>query len=271
MLVTLTVRDLLDRFAASDPTPGGGSAAALAGSLGASLLAMVAGMSKTKTGTPEERAALDAARVELLRHRDMLLDLIDRDTQAYDQVVAAYRLPKGSDEDKATRTAAIQTAMRVAAETPLETVRACADAGRAARVVAESGNPTAASDVATAMALLGSGMTGGAMNVAVNLDSLKDADVRKSLAEQVLSQTRRLHDNAGAGHTGPITDLWLGLVRHAGLPAAPSREEQSARFAAETLRQLGSPEARQALELLARSADEHVVHAAREALSRFGT
>jgi hypothetical protein len=121
------------------------------------------------------------------------------------------------------------------------------------------------------MALLGSGMTGGAMNVAVNLDSLKDADVRKSLAEQVLSQMRRIHDDASAGHAGPITDLWMGLARHAGLPAAPSREQQSARFAAETLRQLGSPEARQALELLAQAADEHVARCAREALSRFDT
>ena len=114
---------VLDAFASSDPTPGGGSAAALLGALGASLFAMVAGLPKTKTGTPEERTALDAARTEILRGRDLLVELIDRDAAAYDLVVAAYRRPKSTDAEKTARTATIQDALRAATEVPVETIR----------------------------------------------------------------------------------------------------------------------------------------------------
>ena len=271
MLVDLVLRDLLDRFSSADPTPGGGSAAALAGALGASLLAMVAGMSKTKTGAPEERAALDAARTELLRHRETLLELIDRDAQAYDLVVAAYRRPKATDEEKAARAAAIQEAMTVAAETPMETVRVCAETMTAARPVSEFGNSSAASDIAVGMTLLATGMQGGTLNVAVNLDSLKDASRQKALAERVLGLMRTVHERAGGeGHSGPAADLWRGLLKHAGLPGAPSMEQQTAGIAAEMLRRIGSADARAALELLARSIDENVASRARDALARFG-
>src|SRR5437868_3782865 len=102
MLTSRTVTDLLDAFASPDPTPGGGSAAALAGAIGASLLAMVAAMPKTKTGT-EARAALDAAHVRLMEARKTLTELVDRDSAAYDLVVTAYRKPKATDEEKAAR------------------------------------------------------------------------------------------------------------------------------------------------------------------------
>jgi formiminotetrahydrofolate cyclodeaminase len=270
MLADLTIRDLLDRFSSSDPTPGGGSAAALAGALGASLLAMVAAMPKTKTGAPEERAALDAARAEILRHRAALLDLIDRDAQAYDLVVAAYRRPKQTDEEKAARTAAIQAAMKVAAETPLETVRICAATATAARPVQQFGNPSAVSDVAVGLTLLGTGMQGGTFNVAINLDGIKDDALRKSLAEQAMSLMRSVHERAGSESlAGGMTNLWLGLMKHAGLPA-PSSEQQLSAFAVDALRRLGSPEARQSLQLLAGSADEQIASRAKDALSKMG-
>ncbi len=121
MLAKKSLSDVLDAFSSSDPTPGGGSAAALAGALGASLLAMVAGLPKTRSNTPEERAALDAARAKILELRARLIDLIDRDAAAYDTVVAAYRLPKGTDEEKAARKSAIQAALQLATSVPLET------------------------------------------------------------------------------------------------------------------------------------------------------
>src|SRR5689334_21009235 len=110
MLANKTVQELLDAFSAPTPTPGGGSAAALAGAIAASLLAMVAAMPKTKSGTPEERAALDALDPILLKLRAELVDLIDRDAASYDGVVAAYRLPKGTDEEKAARKSAVAAA-----------------------------------------------------------------------------------------------------------------------------------------------------------------
>ena len=146
-LTDLPLASFLDALTSPNPTPGGGSALALAGAMGASLLAMVAGMPKTKTGTPEARAALDAARAALVPVRDTLTGLVDRDSAAYDLVVAAFKRPKGTDEEKAARKAAIQDATRVATDVPLETMRACAAALREGAAVAEHGNPSAASDI----------------------------------------------------------------------------------------------------------------------------
>jgi formiminotetrahydrofolate cyclodeaminase len=89
----LTLDALLDAFASNTPVPGGGSAAALAGAVGASLLIMVAGVPKTRHGTDEERQALDAAAGRLRPVRDELKALIDRDSDAYTSVLHAYRLP----------------------------------------------------------------------------------------------------------------------------------------------------------------------------------
>ncbi len=139
MLATQSLTDVLDAFSSSAPTPGGGSAAALAGALGASLLAMVAALPKTKNNTPEERAALDAARATILRLRSQLVELIDRDAAAYDAVVAAYRLPKGTDEEKAVRKTAIQDALKLATDVPLETCLAVNDVAREAGAVAGGG------------------------------------------------------------------------------------------------------------------------------------
>ena len=103
MLTDKTVSELLDAFSSPDPTPGGGSAAALAGALGASLVAMVAGMKKTRNGAPEERAALDSARADLITLQGTLKDLVDLDTEAYSLVVAAYRQPRVTEDEKRAR------------------------------------------------------------------------------------------------------------------------------------------------------------------------
>ncbi len=194
MLSSLPVSDLLDAFSSPDPTPGGGSAAALMGALGASLLAMVAGLPKTKTGAPEERSALDDARADLLRVRKTLVDLVDRDAAAYDLVVAAFKRPKSTDEEKAARSAAIQDAMRVATEVPVETFRACAEAVEAARVVAEHGNPSAKSDVAVGVHALQAALMGAAFNVEINIGSLKDA----ALVDRLTAALREAQARAAA-------------------------------------------------------------------------
>src|SRR5574342_1368552 len=111
---SLTVGELLDAFASNQPVPGGGSAAALAGAVGTSLLIMVAGLPKTRTGAQSERDFLDAAAVRLRPLRLTLTDLIDRDSDAYAGVVSAYRLPKGTDAEQTARRRAIDEAMRAA-------------------------------------------------------------------------------------------------------------------------------------------------------------
>jgi formiminotetrahydrofolate cyclodeaminase len=195
MLAHKTVNELLDAFSSPSPTPGGGSASALAGAIAASLLAMVAGMPKTKTGAPAEREALDTARPALAALRFTLVDLIDRDAAAYDMVVDAYRKPKGTEEEKAARKSAIQRAMRVATDVPLETARAAAQLVAHGRVIAECGNPNAKSDVGVAMSLAMTAYSGARMNVEINLDGVGDPAytdaVRRELTALISGMTER--------------------------------------------------------------------------------
>ena len=171
---TMALADLLDAFASNEPVPGGGSASALAGALGTSLLLMVAGMTKTKSGTPEETADLSEASARLRPLRERLAALVDTDSDAYAAVVASFKLPKDTDAQKATRKNAIQVATRHAAEVPLETMRACRDAVRHSVIVARNGNRNAASDIGVALELLMAAVKGAGLNVEINLSGLSD-------------------------------------------------------------------------------------------------
>jgi formiminotetrahydrofolate cyclodeaminase len=194
----MTVAQLLAALASPDPTPGGGTAAAIAGAMGTSLLVMVSGLAKSKNNLDDEKTALAAARSALEPISSRLIELADADTQAFNEVMAAYRLPKATDEDKTARTRAIQAALRGATEVPLETLRACADALAHSRAVADHGNQSAASDVGVAIGLLRAAAEGAAANVRINLTGLKDeafnaatdAETTRLLAAAAGHQTR---------------------------------------------------------------------------------
>ena len=173
-LTAHSVSDLLAAFRSSEPTPGGGSAAALAGAVGASLLAMVAGLPKPQATTDEDVEALRKAGARCTDLALQLERLVDKDTDAYDLVVGAYRMPKATDEEKAARTAGIQAALKAATDAPLEVMRRCADALRIADVVGRLGNSNASSDVKVAVGLLRAGLAGARENVEINLGSVKD-------------------------------------------------------------------------------------------------
>jgi formiminotetrahydrofolate cyclodeaminase len=172
---TMAVEDLLDAFASSEPVPGGGSASALAGAVGVSLLMMVAGLPKTRTGAPEEAADLAEASSRLRPLRDTLTSLIDQDSEAYEAVLAAYRLPNGNEAETSARRTAIESAMRGATDVPLETMRACQQALRGAAIIAKNGNPNAATDTGVGVQLLLASLRGAGMNVDINTASLTDA------------------------------------------------------------------------------------------------
>ena len=175
----------LDALASAEPTPGGGTAAAIAGAMGASLLMMVAGLAKSRTGSEQERVALAEARAALTSVRDRLIALADTDTDAFNQVMAAYRLPKATDQEKGARKDAIQQALKAATTTPLDILRAASDALRLGRVVKEHGNPAAASDVDVGLGLLRAAADGAAANVNINLESIQDEAFRKTAIESV--------------------------------------------------------------------------------------
>lgn len=198
-LTDRTVLDLLAAFRSSEPTPGGGSASALAGAVGASLFAMVAGLPKSRAAAEEDAARLRAAGNRCAELADQLAALVDRDSEAYDLVVSAYRRPKSTDDEKTARSAAIQKALRAAIAAPLEVMRACAAAVEQGVVIATLGNPSASSDVQVALELLGAGLRGAKLNVEINLGSVKDAEYAASVRREVEEFERgATHETAAA-------------------------------------------------------------------------
>lgn len=185
MLVDKSLRDLLAAFSSSDPTPGGGSASALASAVGASLLLMVAALPKTRSNSDEDRRALDGATTTLTGLRQQLTEAIDADTAAYDRVVAAYKLPKATEEEQRARKTAIQRALRSATDVPLGVMRLSIGVFNQAAVVAAHGNANAASDVGVARALLQAGATGARLNVEINLGGITDSEYRDAVKKEI--------------------------------------------------------------------------------------
>jgi formiminotetrahydrofolate cyclodeaminase len=194
-----TITSLLAAFRSPEPTPGGGSAAALAGAMGASLLAMVAGLPKSRAATAEDAARLAAAGERCAAIAGQLATLVDRDSEAYGLVMAAYRKPKATEDEKAARSAAIQDAMRAATAAPLDVMRACAAAVEQGVVIAAMGNPSASSDAGVGFELLGAGLRGAKLNVEVNLGSIKDSEYVRRTQAQIEELARALaHETAAA-------------------------------------------------------------------------
>lgn len=197
----MTLTQFLDALASPDPTPGGGTAAAVAGAMGTSLLVMVTGLAKSNTNTDDEKTALAGARQALQPAVTALTALADSDAAAFDQVMSAYRLPKTSDEEKAARSTAIQTALQGATTVPLQTLRACAAAMAHAETVAACGNRSAVSDVGVAIGLLEAAAAGAEANVRINLGSVRDAQFTSAAAEETASLMTAIAGQAKSART----------------------------------------------------------------------
>ncbi|HEX4440947.1 MAG TPA: cyclodeaminase/cyclohydrolase family protein [Thermoanaerobaculia bacterium] len=194
----LTVEDFLAAIGADTPTPGGGTAAAMAGAMGASLAEMVGRLTVSKE---KYAASHDAVRPILEAGslaREEFVTLSREDSEAYDAVVAARRLPKDTDEQKAARAHALALANRRATEVPMRTARAAARLLAALPELAEKGNPNAASDVGAAALLLDACCEGALLNVGINLSGIEDAALvaemqRETAVLQEASQRFRSH------------------------------------------------------------------------------
>lgn len=197
-LIEQTLRDVLAAFRDPSPTPGGGSAAALTGALGASLVSMIAAMPKHRAASEQDVTRLRRAGQLCAQLGDRLAALADEDARAYDAVVAAYRLPKASDADKAARAASIQASLRGAIDVPLEVMRQCAAAIEAADAVAAFGNPNAASDIGVALELLGAAARGARLNVDINLGTVSDAGYADGIRHQAGALDGRCAGGAAA-------------------------------------------------------------------------
>ena len=176
MLADLTVKDFLDKVACSDPVPGGGSIAALNGALASALSTMVARLTVGKKGYEVSEELMEHAQTITLRLLDEFIALIDKDSEAYNEVFACFKLPKATDEEKAARSTAIQEATKKAALIPMEVARKALDMMTIIADVAHLGNRNAITDACVAMMSARSAVLGALLNVRINLGSLKDRE-----------------------------------------------------------------------------------------------
>ena len=187
-LTDLTVRRLIDRLATSDPVPGGGSAAALAGAMGAALVQMVVALSTGRPAAAGHEGSLDQVGAEAAAAQAALLDLAERDAAAYDAVVRARRLPRDSEEDRQARDLRVADAVDAATRAPLETARVAANVFGLAELLTPIGNRNAISDVGVAALLAATALRGSALNVEINLPSLAaDDPLRSDAAAEIAS------------------------------------------------------------------------------------
>ncbi|MFQ5944690.1 MAG: glutamate formimidoyltransferase [Anaerolineae bacterium] len=167
------------------PTPGGGSAAALAGALAASLAAMVANLTYGKKGFEAVQAEVLEARDKAVGLRDEMRSLMGEDAAAFDAVLQAQRLPKNSDEERSRRNAALQVSLRAAAAVPLTVAERSVRVLELAQKLAEQGNPNAASDAGTAAYLAQAAIRAAAANVLANTASIQEKDVGEAFQGQI--------------------------------------------------------------------------------------
>ena len=197
-LCDMTVTQFVNTVASDAPAPGGGSVAALAGSIGAALTAMVGNLTqgRKKYAQYAEFAAEVETKGNVLKAR--LLDVMDRDTDAFMLVSSAFAMPKATDEEKAARSAAIQEGLKACTKTPMEMMELCAEAAGLAADFAENGfNDSSASDLGVAFLSLSAAIRGAWLNVLINISSIKDqafSDEYRAKGEALLEKTLPLCD-----------------------------------------------------------------------------
>ena len=194
MITQCSIEEFLERLASGDPTPGGGSAAAIMGAMGAALVSMVCNVSIGKKGYESVESEVRAvrARSETLRLR--LTAMVAEDVTAFDGLMAAYKLPKSSDQDKAERADAIQASLRRATDVPLECARVCAEVVGLARRAGEHGYRGVISDAGVGVLAAASAARSAALNVFINAPALKD----RSFAEAAIAELEKLLDFCGS-------------------------------------------------------------------------
>ena len=192
MLTEKTVHEFLDELASNSPAPGGGSASALAGAVGAGLVSMVCRLTIGKKKYADVQAEMESVLQQSERLRAGMARLVDEDTEVFKEVMAAFGLPKETLEEQERRTAAIQAATKKATLVPLNLMRLTDEAIALAKIVAEKGNKNSASDAGVAALMLQTACSGAALNVRINLSSLKEEAFVQETAGQMKGIAQRV-------------------------------------------------------------------------------
>lgn len=191
-LTALTVKGFADETLRESPAPGGGSVAAYMGALGAALGTMVANLSAHKPGWDDRWEEFSRWADKGVELEAELLHLVDEDTEAFNRIMAAFGMPKNTDEDKRLRSEAIQKATLFAAQVPLETMKASFKAFEICKEMAETGNPNSVSDAGVGALAARAAVLGAGLNVKINASSLKD----KAQAEALINEANNLMADA---------------------------------------------------------------------------
>ncbi|HOG47449.1 MAG TPA: cyclodeaminase/cyclohydrolase family protein [Anaerolineae bacterium] len=187
MFTDQALNQFLDALASKEPVPGGGSGAALAGALGAALVSMVCNLTIGKKGYEAVEQEMRGILAQTEAIREQLPRLLEADTQAYGQVMAAYRLPRNTDEEKATREALLQERFKAAADVPMRIAERCGQVVQLALPAARLGNKWAVSDAGVGALLGKASLRSALLNVEINLASINDAayvaEAQRKMAE----------------------------------------------------------------------------------------
>ncbi len=183
-LIDLDVKKYMENLASNLPAPGGGSASALAGAQGISLVMMVAELTVGKEKYRDWEAYCQKAISDGTVIQTNFLKAIDDDTDAYNKVGAAFKLPKNTDEEKAARSRAIQDATVLATRVPLRTMEISLEALKVAKSLIGKSNPNCSSDIGVGALNLRSALMGAWLNVKINLPGIKDEALRNELFEK---------------------------------------------------------------------------------------
>jgi len=187
-LVSMPLNDFADETASESPAPGGGSIAAYIGSLGVSLATMVANLSSHKKGWDERWEEFSNWAEKGQQFKDELLRLVDADTKAFNGIMNAMSLPKGTDEEKAARKQAMNEATKVAIEVPFQVMKLSYDSMEVIKAMAEVGNPNSVSDAGVGALCARSAVMGAFMNVRINASGYDD----KGFVDDVLAKGREI-------------------------------------------------------------------------------
>jgi len=209
-LVSKTVKDFADEVSRDTPAPGGGSIAALAGSLGAALASMVATLTHGKEGTEARDAELARVAAASQRVKDSLLALVDEDTNAFNGFMEARRLPQGTPEEKALRKQKMQDGLKAAIDVPWRTAELAFEAMQLAKDAAAVGNPNSLTDAAVGTQMAFAGVRGALWNVVINLKDLADppyVEAMQKKAAELLTKARALAEEAGAAVDAKLQEM----------------------------------------------------------------
>jgi glutamate formiminotransferase/formiminotetrahydrofolate cyclodeaminase len=187
-------KDFLEALSADTPTPGGGSASAYSGAMGAALVAMVARLTMGKKKYADVQDLMQNLLVKAEQLQAELLEDVSKDAAAFEAVMAAYRLPKESPEEQAKRQAAIEAATLAAAQAPLQVARKAVQVLSLAERAVALGNVNAISDGAVGAALARTALTGAGYNVRINLPGLKDRQAAAELLAELAELERQAAD-----------------------------------------------------------------------------